>query len=229
MRDSISFQDIFKNNFLKSQEFEGVTLSQILIALAFAFAAGLFIYLIYRAANHSSMFVNSFAVSLVALTMITSLVIMTITSNVLLSLGMVGALSIIRFRTAVKEAIDIVYMFWAVAVGITVGAGFYFIASIGTIAIGLILFVMSRITTSNDAFVLVISAQNSGAQADVEKLLKSRGAKYLFKASASNSEATEITYEIRLRKNQSDLTRELNQLQGIEAVSLVGFKTQNYF
>ena len=95
-----------------------------LIALLFAFLAGMFIYLIYRISDNTPAFVNSFAVSLVALTMITTLVIMTITSNVLLSLGMVGALSIVRFRTAVKEAIDIIFMFWAITMGITIGAGF---------------------------------------------------------------------------------------------------------
>ena len=124
MNKPLTFQDIFKNNFLNSQAFEGITLNQVLIALLFAFLAGMFIYLIYRISDNTPAFVNSFAVSLVALTMITTLVIMTITSNVLLSLGMVGALSIVRFRTAVKEAIDIIFMFWAITMGITIGAGF---------------------------------------------------------------------------------------------------------
>jgi len=227
MNKPLTFQDIFKNNFLNSQAFEGLTLNQVLIALLFAFLAGLFIYLIYRLSDNTPAFVNSFSISLVALTMITTLVIMTITSNILLSLGMVGALSIVRFRTAVKEAIDIVYMFWAISVGITIGAGFYFIATVGCLAIGIVLLVMSRFTGRENLYVLVINASQKVSQGQLEEILKKSVSKYRFKAKTSYAQESEYTYEVRLKRRDSTFTDALTAVEGVGNVSLVGFKTYN--
>jgi len=227
MNKPLTFQDIFKNNFLNSQAFEGITLNQVLIALLFAFLAGMFIYLIYRISDNTPAFVNSFAVSLVALTMITTLVIMTITSNVLLSLGMVGALSIVRFRTAVKEAIDIIYMFWAITMGITIGAGFYFIATVGCLVIGTVLLAMSKITGRENLFVLVINANQNVNQSQLEEVIKKNVRKYRFKAKTSFAQEAEYTYEVHLIKGDSAFTDILTAVEGVENVSLVGFKTHN--
>jgi uncharacterized membrane protein YhiD involved in acid resistance len=227
MNKPLTFQDIFKNNFLNSQAFEGITLNQVLIALLFAFLAGMFIYLIYRISDNTPAFVNSFAVSLVALTMITTLVIMTITSNVLLSLGMVGALSIVRFRTAVKEAIDIIYMFWAITMGITIGAGFYFIATVGCLVIGTVLLAMSKITGRENLFVLVINANQKVNQSQLEEVIKKNVRKYRFKAKTSFAQEAEYTYEVHLIKGDSAFTDILTAVEGVENVSLVGFKTHN--
>lgn len=225
----ITFQDIINNNFLKSQEFEGVTINQVLIALLFAFAAGMIVYLIYRVSNNMATYVNSFAVSLVALTMITTLIIMVITSNLLLSLGMVGALSIVRFRTAVKEAIDIIYMFWSIALGITIGAGFYFIATAGCLIIGLLLFAMSKITEHGNIYVLVVNTNKIEIRVDLEEVLKKHVRKFSFKAKSSYSEEAEFTYEVRLTKGKSDFTDVLSAIPGVESVSLVAFKAQSGF
>jgi len=227
MSKPLTFQDIFKNNFLNSQTFEGITLNQLLIALLFAFLAGMFIYLIYRVSDNTPAFVNSFAVSLVALTMITTVVIMTITSNILLSLGMVGALSIVRFRTAVKEAIDIIYMFWAITMGITIGAGFYFIATVGCLIIGLVLFAMSRIGGRENLFVLAINARQTVNQNQLEEILRERAGKFRFKAKSAFGEAAEWTYEVRLKKGGSGFTDSLAALEGVENVNLVAFKNHN--
>lgn len=229
MDNPITFQDIIRNNFLKSQEFERVTLNQVLIAMLFAFAAGMFIYLIYRVSDNTGAFVNSFAVSLVALTMITTLVIMIISSNLLLSLGMVGALSIVRFRTAVKEAIDIIYMFWAIAIGIAVGAGFYFIATASCLIIGVLLFVMSRITSNKKTYVLVINTTRNNIQPELEKVLKSEAKKFSFRGKSSYTNEAEFTYEVRLSGGRSDFTDALASISGVESVSLVAFKSQSGF
>ncbi|NLI39397.1 MAG: DUF4956 domain-containing protein [Clostridiaceae bacterium] len=227
MNKPLTFQDIFKNNFLNSQAFEGITLNQVLIALLFAFLAGMFIYLIYRISDNTPAFVNSFAVSLVALTMITTLVIMTITSNVLLSLGMVGALSIVRFRTAVKEAIDIIFMFWAITMGITIGAGFYFIATVGCLVIGTVLLGMSKITGRESLFVLVINTNQKVDQSQLEEVIKKNVRKYRFKAKTSFAQESEYTYEVRLIGGDSAFTDILTAVEGVGNVSLVGFKTHN--
>ena len=227
MNKPLTFQDIFKNNFLNSQAFEGITLSQVLIALIFAFLAGMFIYLIYRLSDNTPAFVNSFSISLVALTMITTLVITTITSNILLSLGMVGALSIVRFRTAVKEAIDIIYMFWAITAGITIGAGFYFIATVGCLAIGIVLLAMSRFTGREDLYVLVVSASQKVSQGQLADILKKHVSKYRFKAKTSFAQESEFTYEVRLKKGDSASTDRRTAVLGVENVSLVGFRSHN--
>ena len=130
----MSFTDIFKNSFL--EEFTTITVGTLLTALILAFVLGVFIVVIYRMTYTGAMFNKSFAMSLVLLSMVTAAVILTISSNVVLSLGMVGALSIVRFRTAVKEPLDTVFMFWAIVAGLITGAGYVPVAVIATLLIG---------------------------------------------------------------------------------------------
>ena len=119
----MTFNDIFKSSFLENVT--AVSLLDMVLALALAFGLGMFIFLVYKKTYQGVMYSSSFGVTLVALTMITTLVILAVTSNVVLSLGMVGALSIVRFRTAIKEPLDIAFLFWAIAVGYRAGRGVY--------------------------------------------------------------------------------------------------------
>ena len=140
---------------------------------------------------------------------------------------MVGALSIVRFRTAVKEAIDIIYMFWAITMGITIGAGFYFIATVGCLVIGTVLLAMSKITGRENLFVLVINANQKVNQSQLEEVIKKNVRKYRFKAKTSFAQEAEYTYEVHLIKGDSAFTDILTAVEGVENVSLVGFKTHN--
>ena len=133
----MSFSDIFKSSFLENVT--TVSLPDMLIALALSFGVGLFIFLIYKKTYQGVMYSSGFGVALLALTMITTLVILAVTSNVVLSLGMVGALSIVRFRTAIKEPLDLAFLFWSIAAGIVLAAGFIPLAVIGSAIIGVIL------------------------------------------------------------------------------------------
>ena len=133
----MTFQDIFKSSFLENVS--SVSLLDMGLALVLAFGLGLFIFLIYKKTFAGVMYSSSFGVTLVALAMITTLVILAVTSNVVLSLGMVGALSIVRFRTAVKEPMDIAFLFWAIAVGIVLAAGLLVLAVGGSLFIGVVL------------------------------------------------------------------------------------------
>ena len=133
----MSFQDIFKSGFLENVS--GVSVPDMILAMVLAFAMGLFIFLIYKKTYQGIMYSSGFGVTLIALTMITTLVILAVTSNVVLSLGMVGALSIVRFRTAIKEPLDIAFLFWSIAVGIVLAAGLIPLAVFGSVIIGLIL------------------------------------------------------------------------------------------
>ena len=137
-----TFQDIFKSSFL--ERLDSVSLLDTAIALALAFLLGLFIFLVYKKSYSGVMYAPSFGVTLIALTMITTLLILAVTSNVVLSLGMVGALSIVRFRTAIKEPMDIAFLFWSIAVGIVLAAGLIPLAVVGSLFVGAVLLVFSR-------------------------------------------------------------------------------------
>ena len=133
----MSFSDIFKSSFLENVT--AVSPLDMVLTILLAFGIGLFIFFVYKKTYQGVMYSSSFGVTLIALTMITSQVILAVTSNVVLSLGMVGALSIVRFRTAIKEPLDIAFLFWSIAAGIILAAGMIPLAVIGSVIIGLIL------------------------------------------------------------------------------------------
>ena len=151
----MSFNDIFESSFLENVT--AVSLLDMVLALTLAFGVGLFIFLIYKKTYAGVMYSSSFGVTLVALTMITTLVILAVTSNVVLSLGMVGALSIVRFRTAIKEPLDIAFLFWAIAVGIVLAAGFIPLAVFGSVVIGLILLAFANRKSHVNPYIVVLS------------------------------------------------------------------------
>ncbi|MDG2575946.1 DUF4956 domain-containing protein, partial [Vibrio parahaemolyticus] len=134
---TVNFSDIFKSSFV--EKMASVQILDVFIALALAFVIGLFIMQVYKKTFKGVMYSESFAISLIALCLITTLIILAVTSNVVLSLGMVGALSIVRFRSAIKEPIDIAYLFWTISVGIVIGAGLIPLAVIGSVFIGLVM------------------------------------------------------------------------------------------
>ena len=144
----MTFKDIFKSSFLEN--ITSVSLLDMLIALALAFGIGVFIFYVYKKTYSGVMYLSSFGVTLIALTLVTTLVILAVTSNVVLSLGMVGALSIVRFRTAIKEPLGIAFLFWSIAVGIVLAAGMIPLAIIGSVIIGIILLLFVNRTPSRN-------------------------------------------------------------------------------
>lgn len=160
----LTFQDIFKSDFLSSVD--SISLVDIALALVLSFALGLFIFFVYKKTYMGVMYSSSFGVTLVALTMITTVVILAVTSNVVLSLGMVGALSIVRFRAAIKEPLEIAFLFWAIAVGIVLAAGLIVLAVIGSAVIGLILIVFVNRRSWLDPHIVVLRCD--GAESERE-------------------------------------------------------------
>ena len=155
----MTFNDIFKSNFLDNVT--AVTPLDMVLALLLAFGVGLFIFYVYKKTYQGVMYSSSFGVTLVALTMITTLVILAVTSNVVLSLGMVGALSIVRFRTAIKEPLDIAFLFWAIAAGIVLAAGMIPLAVIGSVFIGVILLLFVNRKSSANPYIVVLQCDES--------------------------------------------------------------------
>ena len=217
----MSFKDIFKSSFLEN--ITSVSMTDMVIALGMAFALGLFIFFIYKKSYSGVMYSPSFGITLIALSMITTLLIMTVMSNVVLSLGMVGALSIVRFRTAVKEPMDIAFLFWAVSVGIVLAAGLIPLAVFGSIFIGAVLFAFSRRKTSDSPYILVVRCESGEAEAATKQFVKEHVKRLSLKSKSVDGGCVELNYEVRLIKDDSTFVNELETMPGVLRVVLVSY------
>ena len=219
----MTFNDIFKSSFL--EEIASFSILDMVIALALAFAMGLFINFIYRKTFRGVMFSKTFGVALMALTMITTLVILAVTSNVVLSLGMVGALSIVRFRTAVKEPLDTCYMFWAITMGILLGAKQYAIALVVAVGIGVILIFLSYVHFRHPNAYLLVIHYDEGAEPDIEAELR-RGTHFRrMRSKTVTRGGAEMTVEIRLG-NRSDIVGHMLDIKGVHDATLVACQNE---
>lgn len=217
----MTFNDIFKSSFL--EKVSSFSILDVIIAMAVAFALGLFIYIVYKKTFRGVMYSSSFGVALMAMTLITTLIILAVTSNVILSLGMVGALSIVRFRTAVKEPLDIAFLFWAISAGIVTGAGLIPLAVVGSILIGTVLLLFVNKKTSDTPYIAVISCVDEDAEKRVWEILKANTAKQLLKSKTVTSEGTELTVEIKLKDSSARVCNLLSETEGIKKCVLVSY------
>lgn len=197
----MTFKDIFKSSFLENVT--AVSPIDIVLTLALAFGLGLFIFYVYKKTYQGVMYSSSFGVTLIALTLITSQVILAVTSNVVLSLGMVGALSIVRFRTAIKEPLDIAFLFWSIAVGIILAAGMIPLAVIGSVVIGVILLVFVNKKPHNNPYILVLSCQNQSSEKAVMDFLKTKVERCLVKSKSVQPNLIEVNTEVRLKSEDT--------------------------
>ena len=223
-----NFSDVFKDNFLSgfSLSTQNLTLPNVLISLGIAFLLGMVIYFIYKKTYRGVLYSHSFNLSLIMLSMVTTLVIMCISSAPALSLGMVGALSIVRFRTAVKDPMDTVYMFWAIAVGITVGANFILFSIIDTLVIAVILLVLSF--TSNQTgqnYLLVVHYDDRYAK-EVTNAVNKMVPRYRLKSKTATRNGVEMTLELRLQGNRSNIVDNLLGIPGVMDATLVAFQNE---
>jgi len=184
---------------------------------------GIAISMIHKKSFRGAMYNPSFAVSLGMLTVITSFVILTITSNIVLSLGMVGALSIVRFRTAVKDSIDILFMFWAISSGIIIGAGIFYLALVEFAVVWLIMFILSRFRGFSKPYLLILQLEKKKQEPQVMTILKGVSKKSVIKSREISQEQRELTIEIFLKGNQMDFMDEILDLEGIQSASLLSY------
>lgn len=217
----MTFNDIFKSSFL--QNVTAVSLIDMVLALVLAFCLGVFIFFVYKKTYSGVMYSSSFGVTLIALTMITTLVILAVTSNVVLSLGMVGALSIVRFRTAIKEPLDIAFLFWSIAVGIVLAAGMIPLAVIGSVVIGLILLIFVNRKSHVDPYMVVLSLSGHEAETKASAYLKEHVRKCVVKSKTAQKGMVELTMEIRLKDENTDFINELSDLEGVNSAVLVSY------
>ena len=217
----MSFSDIFKSSFLENVTV--VSLPDMLIALALSFGVGLFIFLIYKKTYQGVMYSSGFGVALLALTMITTLVILAVTSNVVLSLGMVGALSIVRFRTAIKEPLDLAFLFWSIAAGIVLAAGFIPLAVIGSAIIGVILLLFVNRKSHVNPYILVLQCADSATEATAKAYLETKTQRCVLKSKAVQAGNIELNLELRLKSDNTDFINELSAMDGVTSAALVSY------
>ena len=217
----MTFNDIFKSSFLENVT--AVSILDIVLALTLAFCLGLFIFYIYKKTYSGVMYSSSFGVTLVALTMITTLVILAVTSNVVLSLGMVGALSIVRFRTAIKEPLDIAFLFWAIADGIVLAAGMIPLAVFGSVLIGVIILVFANHKDMSNPYIVVIRARDYASEEKAMDYLRANVKKCIVKSKTAQKGLVELNLEIRLKDDNTDFVNGLADLPGVESAVLVSY------
>ena len=217
----MTFSDIFKSSFLENVT--SVSILDMVIAMLLAFCLGLFIFFIYKKTYAGVMYSAGFGTTLVALTMITTLVILAVTSNVVLSLGMVGALSIVRFRTAIKEPLDIAFLFWSIAAGIVLAAGMIPLAVFGSLIIGVILVIFANRKTYTIPYILVVTADSSESEKKVLDFLKQNTKKCVVKGKTATKGSIELNLEIRLKDDNTDFVNTIADYDGVESAVLVTY------
>ena len=218
----MSFKDIFKSNFVT--QVAAFSLVDMLIALALSFAIGLFICEVYKKTYRGVMYSRSFGITLLVLSMLTTLAIMTVTSNVVLSLGMVGALSIVRFRTAIKEPLDIAFLFWSIVVGIMLGAGMIPLAVFSSVVLGVVLLYMaSRRGNEEDAYILVLQCTTEEAEQKTSEILEQSVSRFSLKSKTVSAGGIEWTVEVRIQEGTTAFINRLYAVEGVTSATLVSY------
>ncbi len=218
----MSFLDMIKNSVVE-QFNTGVTMGEMLLSLLVAFLMGLFILLVYRSTFRGVLFSKGFAFSLVLLCMVTAVVIRTISSDLALSLGMVGALSIVRFRTAIKDPVDTIFMFWAIASGIMSGAGLYLPGGLACLLLGILYYLITIIYRKNKCPYLLIIRYDPTKTTAVKKALNSLP-KYRVKSRIVTRNGGEMTVEVTLGSNETKIIDTMMAIDGVQDASLVSYE-----
>lgn len=216
----MSFQDVFKKSFINSVSMADFTVAQLLTIFGITLFLSLYIFFIYRIFARKNFYNKSFNVALSAIAVITAAVIVTIQSSVVVSLGMVGALSIVRFRTAVKDPLDLVFMFWALAVGIICGVGLFDVAGILSVVVTVMIFGLNRLPMAQSPMILMVQAVYCDMEEDIGSIVSEYAKYYKVKSRNITPERTSIVMELRVKDGEA-LVQKLSGLEGVEYVSII--------
>ena len=217
----MNFNDIFKSSFLENVS--SISALDMFLTILLSFGIGLFIFLIYKKTYRGVMYSTGFGTTLIALTMITSIVILAVTSNVVLSLGMVGALSIVRFRTAIKDPLDIAFLFWSIGAGIVLAAGMIPLAVIGSVSIGLILLIFVNQKSHTYPYMVVLNCVNHDAEVKAREFLEKNVIRTTVKSKSAVKGAVEMNIEVRLKEDNTDFINVLSEMTGVNSVVIVSY------
>lgn len=217
----MTFRDIFKSGFLTRTA--QLSVADMAVSMLLAFAIGLFIFYIYKKSYRGVMYSANFGTSLIAVALVTTFVMLAVTSNVVLSLGMVGALSIVRFRTAVKDPMDIAFLFWSLAAGIVLASGLVHLAVLGSLFIGIVMLVFSDRRDEERPYILVVHCADETAERAARDFASSRVKALSLKSKSVSPGRVELNYEVRLSDGAADFVNALAALPGVENAVLVSY------
>jgi len=222
----ITTNDIFSNSFLAMQHgLTKISPLDIIINLTVSFLVAIFIFNVYKKTFQGVLYQRSFNISLVAISMVTTLVIMIISGNLILSLGMVGALSIVRFRTPIKDPIDLVFIFWAITVGIANGVGYFSISIIGSLVLTIVLLLMTKKTDTEQPYLMVLQLSSTQDAKPILSDIKKYLNRFILKSQTITEEQTEITAEIRLKNSDTDFLHMLKKEHHIKKITLISYSS----
>ena len=214
-----TFSDIFKKSFLEGYSTVELSAKQIVVVIGFALLLGLYIYFVYRFMTKKTFYSKSFNISLVLMAMITAAIILTVQSSVVISLGMVGALSIVRFRTAVKDPMDLAFLFWAISVGIICGAGLVEIAIILSLVATAVIVVLDRLPVLSSPMILIVNAKADADNAILAEVKKNTNS-FEEKSRVITNDVLELVYELRT-KDAGALSKGISSVEGVSSVSVM--------
>lgn len=217
----MTFSDIFKSSFLENVS--SVSVLDMILTILLSFGIGVFIFLVYKKTYRGVMYSAGFGTTLIALTMITATVILAVTSNVVLSLGMVGALSIVRFRTAIKDPLDIAFLFWSIGAGIILAAGMIPLAIIGSVCIGIILLIFVNKTSNTHPYMVVLSCTDHEAEVRAGEFLAKNVTRTTVKSKSAVKGAVELNIEVRLKDDNTDFVNILSEMPGVDSAVVVSY------
>src|SRR5699024_8952084 len=218
---TMTFSDIFKSSFLEN--ISSISIFDMILTIVLSFGIGLFIFLVYKKTYRGIMYSAGFGTTLIALTMITAIVILAVTSNVVLSLGMVGALSIVRFRTAIKDPLDIAFLFWSIGAGIILAAGMIPLAIIGSVCIGIILLLFVNKNSNTHTYMVVLSCTDHDVEMKAEEFLAQNVLRSTTKSKSAVKGAIELNIEVRLKDENTDFINILSEMSGINSAVIVSY------
>lgn len=217
----MNFSDIFKNSFISMFSQTNLSTSQIVMTLGLTCIIALYIFAVYRLITRKTFYNKNFNISLAALTLITAIVILTVQANIVISLGMVGALSIVRFRTAIKDPMDLVFLFWSISVGISCGAGMVEIAIIGSLLLTIIIFLLDRIPVAKAANILVVNAAGEAAlMNEINNIVKANSKYFKVKSRNLSDSALDVVIEL-WGSDDEELISNLKSIDKVHSVSIM--------
>lgn len=216
----MGFNDILKKSFLEGFVSGTATTKEILVAMILTGIIGLYIFCVYRVVARKSFYSRSFNISLVALAIITSAIIIAVQSSVVISLGMVGALSIVRFRTAVKEPMDLIFLFWSISIGIICGAGLFKVAIIVSVLVSLVILVLELLPNVKAPMLLIINASDFKREENILRVISENTNTYVVKTRTVTKNSFDLICEVKVKKGNS-LLKELTELEEVNSVSLM--------
>ena len=215
----MGFNDILKNSFVQSAT-ESMSIGNAVLALGITCLIAIYIFFIYRVMTRKAFYSKSFNVSLVALSLITAAIILSIQSSVVISLGMVGALSIVRFRTAVKEPMDLVFLFWSISVGIICGAGLFVIAFFASLLITVAILALQYVPTAKESMLLIVDSSNIDGEEEIMETVEKYSAHSKVKSRNMDANSLNMVIEVRVKEG-AECIREISRISGVKNVSMV--------